>query len=231
MVNTGIKLLTTIGDLTSTELKSKDNIIHKLINKSNCEENTNRISMNQSSTKITSDNTQDINVSDKNNGENAIKEQVATIKENSRSVESNNQRREKATNQLSKAKPEKKSHIEIIGDSLLKGIHERGMNEDENIKVKIRKHPGASSVNILDHIKPSLAKAPEQIIIHAGTNDISNNTNYLNNVKKIVKLVKETCKDTKLSFSSVICRTNVKDSTDTINTTNSHLENYCQQQK
>ena len=40
----------------------------------------------------------------------------------------------------------------------------------------------------------------------------------------------ETCKDTKLSFSSVICRTDVKDITDTINTTNSHLENYCKQQ-
>ena len=119
---------------------------------------------------------------------------------------------------------------------MLNGIHERGMNKDENIKVKIRKYPGESSIDILDHIKlyikhiQSLWKAPEQIIIHAGTNDISNNTNYLKNVKKIVKLVKETCKDTELSFSSVICRTDVKDITDTINTTNSHLENYCKQQ-
>ena len=64
--------------------------------------------MNQSSTKIKSDNTQDINDSDKNNSVNAIKEQVATIKENSRSVESNNQRSKKSKNQLSKAKPEKK---------------------------------------------------------------------------------------------------------------------------
>ena len=92
--------------------------------------------MNQSSTKITSDNTQDINDSDKNNTVNTIKEQVATIKENSRSVESNNQRSEKSKNQLSKAKPEKKSHIEIIGDSLLNGIHERGMNEDEKHQSK-----------------------------------------------------------------------------------------------
>ena len=96
------KLLTTIGDLTSSELKSKDNIIHKLINQSNCEENTNRISMNQSSTKIKSDNTQDINDSDKNNSVNAIKEQVATIKENSSSVESNNQRSDKSKNQVKK---------------------------------------------------------------------------------------------------------------------------------
>ena len=130
----------------------------------------------------------------------------------------------------SKAKPEKKSHIEIIGNSVLNGIQERGMNKDENIKVKIRKYPGAPSIDILDHIKSSLRKAPEQIIIHAGTNDMSNNANYLKNVKKIVKLVKENCKDTKLSFSSKICRTDVKDIADTINTTNSHLQNYCKQQ-
>ena len=55
-----------------------------------------------------------------------------------------------------------------------------------------------------------------------------NDTNYLNNV--ILKPVKETCKDTKLSFSSVICCTDIKDISDTINTTNSHLKNYCKQQ-
>ena len=72
---------------------------------------------------------------------------------------------------------------------MLNGIHARGINKDENIKVKIQKYPGASSVDILDHIKPSLQKALEQIIIHFGTNDICNNSNYLKNVKKIVKLV------------------------------------------
>ena len=99
---------------------------------------------------------------------------------------------------------------------MLNSIHKRGINKDENIKVKVRKYPGTSSIDILDHIKPSLQKAPEQIIIHACTNDISNNTSFLKNVKKIVKFVKETCKDTKHSFSSVICRTNIKDITDRI---------------
>ena len=88
-------------------------------------------------------------------------------------------------------------------------------------------YPGASSIDILDHIKPSLWKEQKQIIIHAGTNDISNNISYLKNVKKIVELVNKTCKDTKLSFSSVICCTDIKDITDTINTTNSHAENCC----
>ena len=59
---------------------------------------------------------------------------------------------------------------------MLNGIHKRRMNKEENIKVKIRKYPSVYSVNISDHIKPSLRKAPAQLIIHAGTNDISNNT-------------------------------------------------------
>ena len=97
------------------------------------------------------------------------------------------------------------------------------MNKDENIKVKIRKYPGASSIDILDHAKPSLWKSLEQVIIHAGTNDISNDTNYLRNVKMILKLVKKTWQDTKLSFYSVICCTDIKDISDTISTINSHL--------
>ena len=93
--------------------------------------------------------------------------------------------------------------------------------EDENIKVKIQKYPDASSIDILDHIKSSLWKAPEQIIMCAGTNDTSNDPNYLKNVK--INLVKEIWKDTEPKFSSAICRTNIKDVKDTINTTNSRL--------
>ena len=56
--------------------------------------------------------------------------------------------------------------------------------------------------------------------MHVGTNNISNNANYLNNVKRIVKLVKESCKDINLSFSSVFFCTDIKDINATINTTN-----------
>ena len=84
---------------------------------------------------------------------------------------------------------------------MVNGIQEKGMNKDSNMIIKIRKYPGASSTDILDHIKPSLRKDPDQILIHAGTNDLTNDQNYLKNVKKIVKLVRETCKDTKLCFS------------------------------
>ena len=84
----------------------------------------------------------------------------------------------------------------------------------ENIKVKVQKYPDASSLDILDHIKSGLQKAPEQIIIYAGTNDTPKDTNYLKNGEN---LVKEICKDTESKFSSVICRTDIKDVNDTIN--------------
>ena len=84
------------------------------------------------------------------------------------------------------------------------------MNKNAEINIKIRKYPGASSTDMLDHIRPSLRKEPDQIIIHAGTNDITNDHNYLN-VEKIVKMVRETCKSTKLCFSSLICGTVQKD--------------------
>ena len=63
-----------------------------------------------------------------------------------------------------------------------------------DINIKIRKYPGASSTGILDHIRLSLRKEPDKIIIHARTKDLTNNHNYLNSVKKIVKMVRETCK-------------------------------------
>ena len=84
---------------------------------------------------------------------------------------------------------------------MLNGIQERGLNKNADINIRIRKYPGASSTDILDHIKPSLRKEPDQIVIHAGTDDLTNDHNYSNNVKKIAKMVREICKNTKVKFA------------------------------
>ena len=88
------------------------------------------------------------------------------------------------------------------------------------------KYPGASSTDVIDHSKPSLREAPDERIIHSVTKDI-NNMNYLSNlsnVKKIVKLDREISKDTKLCFSSIICRTDIKDIDRKNYDTKNHLE-------
>ena len=52
----------------------------------------------------------------------------------------------------------------------------------------------------------------------------------MTNVNQIVKLVRETYKNTKLYFSLIICRTDIKDIDGNIKEVNSHIENYCKQQ-
>ena len=46
--------------------------------------------------------------------------------------------------------------------------------------------PGATSTDILTKTGDVLDKKPESIIIHVGTNDLTNDVNLLSNVKKIV---------------------------------------------
>ena len=83
---------------------------------------------------------------------------------------------------------------------MVNGIQEKGMNKDSNMIIKIRKYPGVSSTDILDHIKPSLRKDPDQILIHAGTNNLTNDQNYLKNVKKIENWSERLAKTLKFVF-------------------------------
>ena len=130
-----------------------------------------------------------------------------------------------------KLKTNKRKTLRVeLGDSMLNGVQQKGFNKNADINIKIRKNPGASSIDILDHIRPSLRKEPDQIIINAETNKLTNDHNYLDNVKKIVKMVRETCKNTKLCFSSLICRNDLKDIDEKVKKTNAHLENYGKQQ-
>ena len=107
---------------------------------------------------------------------------------------------------------------------MLNGGQEKGLNKNAGINIKIRKYLRASSTDILGNIEPSLRKEPDQIIIHAGTNDLTHD--HKNNMKK-KKMVRETCKSTKLWFFSLICCNDLKGIDKMVKKTNTHLENYC----
>ena len=76
-----------------------------------------------------------------------------------------------------KANKRKKIRVEKLGDAMLNGVQETGLNKNADINFKIRKYSGASWANILDCIKPSLRKEPDQIVIPAGTSDLPNDHN------------------------------------------------------
>ena len=77
----------------------------------------------------------------------------------------------------------------IIGDSMVKNITGTGISR-KNI-IKMRPHPGATSIDICDYIKPALRQKPDVVIVHCGTNDIPNNINTVKKIKKLVKEIEE----------------------------------------
>ena len=96
--------------------------------------------------------------------------------------------------------------------------------------MQIRKHPGSTSRDILDHIQPIVRRKPDEIIIHAGTNDLTNEVNLLNNVKKIVKDILTNSATTRITFSSIVSRYDSKELMPRVVDVNNRLKNYCQQQ-
>ena len=84
-------------------------------------------------------------------------------------------------NSNNEEKQEKKK-IVVTGDSMLNGVNEKGLSKSRNVKVK--NYPGATSEDILDKVDDLLKVKPYCLLVHVGTNDVMNNKNLLNSVKK-----------------------------------------------
>ena len=106
-----------------------------------------------------------------------------------------------------------RKEVIIIGDSMLNNVNSRGISKSK--KVEVLNFPGATSNDILRKIDDVLNRKPESLIVHAGTNDLTNEINLLNNVKKIVTKTKQKSPKTVTSFSNIIIRKDKK-----------NLENY-----
>ena len=115
-----------------------------------------------------------------------------------------------------------------VGDSILNSIDERGFVSKE-YTVKIRNHSGAISVDIVDYIRPVILQKQDTLIIHSGTNDITNNVNFLKNVKTIGREMRIDSPDTKIVFSSLFRRCDIQYAS-MVDEINNRLKNYCQQQ-
>ena len=67
------------------------------------------------------------------------------------------------------------------------------------------------------------------MIIHVGTNDLTNDVHLLSNVKKIVSKTNRTSPNTSMSFSNIIFRKDKRNIEKTCADTNSLGKNFCQQ--
>ena len=70
---------------------------------------------------------------------------------------------------------------------MLNSISETGFSKA--YKVRVINFPGGTSVKITDQLDYLIKGKPDDLIVHVRTNDIANDVNLLNNVKKIFRKV------------------------------------------
>ena len=165
--------------------------------------------------------------SETNNNTNSVNKAVTendeileTKRGNSSSSTNSKQKRETQTEPSNK-----KKKTVLTGDSLVNGISEKGLTV--NHKVKIVKFPGATSEMILEKLDDIIKEQPDDLIVHVGTNDLTNNVNLLTNIKKIFNKVSKESPSTSIAFSSIINRKDKTNIEKTLTDMNARLKNFC----
>ena len=75
--------------------------------------------------------------------------------------------------------------VVVISNFMLNSINSCGLSKSK--EVDVLNFPGATSSDVLTKIDDVLNKKPASLIVHVGTNDLTNDVNLLSNVKKIPK--------------------------------------------
>ena len=110
---------------------------------------------------------------------------------------------------------------------MLNNVNGRGLSKSK--KVEVINFSGATSTNIVEKIDHILEDHPKSLVVHVGTNDLTNDVNLLNNVKKIVNKTKKKSPNPVISFSNIIVRKHRRNLEKKRSDTNARLKNYCSQ--
>ena len=66
--------------------------------------------------------------------------------------------------------------ITVIGDSMVTFLRSDEMSSVNNA-VSVMKHPGSTTDDMVDYVRPVTRKKPDVIIMHVGTNDLTKGIN------------------------------------------------------
>ena len=82
----------------------------------------------------------------------------------------------------------------IVGNSLVKYLRREELTSKKN-NVKVITHDGSTTEDMLDYIKPIARRKPDTLILHTGTNDLTNGVNTMKKVRKLGKVVRDESSD------------------------------------
>ena len=92
-------------------------------------------------------------------------------------------------------------------------------------KVNVKFCPSTKTKDITDHLRPAVRKKYDAIIIHASTNDLTNDVNTMKHVRSITKIIEEMKGggDIQVGFSEIIERRD----DEKIKVINERLKSFC----
>ena len=71
-----------------------------------------------------------------------------------------------------------KARVIITGDSMIKYIRRDNLSSQNN-DIKVDVHPGLTTLDMMDYIKPIVRRKPDVLVIHTGTNDLTYGVNTM----------------------------------------------------
>ena len=127
-----------------------------------------------------------------------------------------------ATNDGERSNSEKPEVI-MIGDSVLHNINGCGSCKLKTKEVSVKNVPGTTRVIIVDKTENQLAKLPEKLVVDVGINDLPNDINLLNNIKKIFSKAKQKSPNSKLAYSNIIFGNKIRNIENELGDTNATI--------
>ena len=126
-----------------------------------------------------------------------------------------------------KATKQRQPNIVILGDSMLKHLNPRRIQQGIDQKVSIKTFPGAGVDEMTHYVKPTLQMKPKHIILHIGTNDLQTKSPdaLIKAVTKLGEAITQEISGIELTLSEVITRTDDLQLADKVNIYNNKLDN------
>ena len=119
----------------------------------------------------------------------------------------------------------------IIGDSIIRNIQGWQLGKEVGHRVVVKSFAGATTSDMSHYVKPTLDKKPDQIILHAGTNDLGklSPSEIADNIVDLAREI-ESSTDAQVIISELVTRSDLSDSGD-VDAVNKRLRKFCNQRQ